>query len=139
MKRRDEQGSILPLVLGFTLILVVLVAVVVNASAAFLKRQQLNALADAAALAATEGAQGSEVYTSGLGQRAHIDPLAARAAVSRHLAGAGVKGLRFTVHTRLDAVTVSLQAPLDLPFRVGDIGGSVPISGTATGVVTVSQ
>lgn len=135
----DERGSITPLIIGFAVVLVMLIGVVVNASAAFLKRQQLNALADSAALAATEGVQGEQVYTNGLGERAIIDPDAARAEVAAHLATANMPGLRAEVLTRTDAVTVRLRAPIDLPFRIGDVGTEVWISGTATGVVTVSE
>ena len=139
MKRRGERGSITPLVIGFAIVLVMLVGVVVDASAAFLKRQQLNSLADAAALAATEGLEGEQVYLRGLGERARIDPAGAREHAASRLRAAGVPGLRFRIATRDDSVTVHVQAPIDLPFRIGDLGGSVMISGTATGVVTVSQ
>lgn len=135
----NERGSITPLVIGFAVVLVMLVGVVVNASAAFLKRQQLNSLADSAALAATEGIQGEQVYTGGLGDRAEIDPVVARARAADLLGAAGVPGLRFRILTRVDAVTVELRAPLDLPFRIGELGSAVLISGTGTGVVSVSD
>ncbi|RYE77289.1 MAG: hypothetical protein EOO74_07120 [Myxococcales bacterium] len=135
----NERGSITPLVIGFTVMLVMLVGVVVNASAAFLKRQQLNSLADAAALAATEGVEGEQVYTGGLGERAEIDPAVARARAADQLLAAGVAGLRFRIVTRTDSVTVHLDAPIDLPFRIGDLGQAVMISGSGTGVVTVSE
>lgn len=135
----NERGSITPLVIGFTVMLVMLVGVVVNASAAFLKRQQLNSLADAAALAATEGVEGEQVYTGGLGERAEIDPAVARARAADQLGAAGVAGLRFRIVTRTDSVTVHLDAPIDLPFRIGDLGQAVMISGRGTGVVTVSE
>lgn len=135
----NERGSITPLVIGFTVMLVMLVGVVVNASAAFLKRQQLNSLADAAALAATEGVEGEQVYTGGLGERAEIDPAVARARAADQLGAAGVAGLRFRIVTRTDSVTVHLDAPIDLPFRIGDLGEAVMISGRGTGVVTVSE
>lgn len=136
---RTEDGSIAPLIIGFMLVLVMLVGVVSNASAAFLKRQQLNALADGAALAATEGVEGEQVYVHGLGSRARIDPRAARTAVLAHLDAAGVHGLRHQITARDDAVTVRLRAPIDLPFHLGGLGNRVWISGTATGVVTVSD
>ena len=75
---RDERGSVTPLIIGFAVVVAMLVAVVVDASAAYLRRQGLNSAADAAALAATDGIQGEQVYTHGLGKRAEIDPAAAR-------------------------------------------------------------
>jgi Flp pilus assembly protein TadG len=77
------------MIAGFAAVLVLLVAVVVDASAAILRRQQLDALADAAALAATDGVQGEAVYTRGLGRRAEIDPVAARRFVAAYLGASG--------------------------------------------------
>ena len=71
--RRDAEGSVTPLVIGFAVVVALLVGVVVDASAAYLRRQGLNSAADAAALAATDGIQGEQVYTHGLGERAQID------------------------------------------------------------------
>ena len=51
MTARDERGSITVMSIGFLLLLGTLTVVVVNASAAFLQRQELNNLADGAALA----------------------------------------------------------------------------------------
>ncbi len=75
-----------PLIIGFAVVVAMLVAVVVDASAAYLRRQGLNSAADAAALAATDGIQGEEVYTHGLGKRAEIDPVAARRYVADYFA-----------------------------------------------------
>ena len=75
-----------PLIIGFAVVVALLVAVVVDASAAYLRRQGLNSAADAAALAATDGVQGEQVYTQGLGKRAEIDPVAARRYVAEYFA-----------------------------------------------------
>ncbi len=140
---RDECGSITPLVIGFLLVIAVLVAVVVDASAAYLRRQDLNALADAAALAATDGLQGEAVYTHGLGERLEIDPVAARAFVAAHLRESGalarLPGLRWEVVARGDTVLVRLRAPLDLPLRVPGVGESATVTGAAAAVVAVSD
>ena len=129
----------IPLIIGFAIVVTLLVGVVVDASAAFLKRQQLNALADGAALAATEGLEGEQVYTEGLGERAVIDPAAAHAAVAAYLRASGQPGVKPTVIARDRSVTVRLRTTIDLPFRVGDLGGAVPVSGTGTGVIAVSE
>ena len=78
MKPRDDEGQVSVLIVGFVAVLVVLIGVVVDASAAFLQRAGLNSLADSAALAATDGVQGEAIYTHGLGQRGQIDPEAAQ-------------------------------------------------------------
>jgi hypothetical protein len=46
---RDESGQLTPLVIGFAVIVVLLVAVVANASNAFLHRRSLASWADGAA------------------------------------------------------------------------------------------
>jgi hypothetical protein len=115
-----EQGQTTLLILGFFLVAVLLVGVVVDASAAYLRRQALNALADGAALAAANGVQGEQVYTIGLGQTAQIDPVAAREHVATYLVQAGAHtrfdGLTYQVLPAGDSVTVHLSAPLDLPI-----------------------
>ena len=88
---RDERGSVTPLIIGFAVVVALLVGVVVDASAAFLRRQGLESAADAAALAATDGLQGEQVYTRGLGRRADIDPAAARRYVAAYFASSGIR------------------------------------------------
>ena len=140
---RDQQGSVTPLLIGFAVIVALLVGAVVDASAAFLRRQGLNAAADAAALAATDGVQGEQVYTHGLGERAEIDPATARRYVAAYLDSSGLRrrfpGLAYDVRTTADTVVVHVVTPLDLPFRVPGVGTDVPVSGTAASVVVVSD
>jgi hypothetical protein len=132
-----------PLIIGFTVVVALLVAVVVDASAAYLRRQGLNSAADAAALAATDGIQGEQVYTQGLGKRADIDPQAARRYVDAYFASSGIRqrfpGLDYAVETRANTVIVRVRTPLDLPFRVPGVGTDVPITGSAASVVVVSD
>ena len=101
MRPRDERGSVTPLIIGFAVVVALLVAAVVDASAAYLRRQGLNSAADAAALSATDGLQGEQVYTHGLGKRAEIDPAAARAYVAEYFASSGIRrrfpGLDYSV------------------------------------------
>jgi hypothetical protein len=138
---RTERGSITPLVIGFALVVAVLVAVVVDASAAYLRRQGLNSLADAAALAATDGLQGDSVYTHGLGDRAEIDPAAARRYVEDYLRTSGAlgryPGLTWAVSTSETAVLVRVVAPLDLPLHVPGVGEQASVSGTAAATIVV--
>ena len=139
---RGERGSVTPLIIGFAVVVAMLVGAVVDASAAFLRRQGLDSAADAAALAATDGVQGEEVYTHGLGERAEIDAASARRFVAAYVEGSGLRGrfpgLEYTVSTTADTVVVRLATPLDLPFRIGDVGADVRVSATASSVVVVS-
>jgi hypothetical protein len=140
---RGETGSITPLVVGFAFLVAVLVAVVVDASAAYLRRQGLNSVADAAALAATDGLQGDRVYTHGLDDLAEIDAAAARGYVEDYLRTSGVlaeyPGLGWTVSTSATTVLVHLAAPLDLPLHVPGVGGTAVVTGSAASVVVVSD
>lgn len=141
--RGDQRGSVLPLILGCVLVLSVLVAVVVDASAAYLRRQELDSVADAAALAATDGLQGEAVYTQGLGRRATIDPAAARSYVAGYLRDSGAArsypGLRLHVTTTSDTVVVHLSARLHLPLHVAGVGRSTTVGATAASVVSVRR
>ncbi len=139
----DQRGQVGLLVVGFFLVAVLLVAVVVDASAAFLRRQRLNSLADGAALAAVEGVEGEAVYLDGLGERAQIDPGAARAYASEYLRSLGAQGaypgLELRVVTVQDSVRVRITAPLDLPFAPPGWADSSQVSGNAAAYVTVGD
>jgi hypothetical protein len=139
--RRREAGQTALLIVGFFLVAVLLVAVVVDASAAYLRRQAMNALADGAALAAADGVQGAHVYTSGLGDTAQIDPAAAREYVAGYLAQSRAHqrypGLVYRVLPAGDSVTVQVSAPLDLPIPPPGWTGDPWVQGVATAAVPV--
>ena len=64
MRRRDERGSTIPLIVGLASVLLMGIALVINASSAYLQRQSLDTLADGAALRGADlGAAG--VYGEG--------------------------------------------------------------------------
>jgi len=124
--RRDERGSTIPLLIGVALVIAVLVAVATDATAAYLRRQSLDTLADGAALqGADQGAQGRELYAGDLaGERLRETEGAANEAVTRYLRAVGAygryPGLRAIVRVdpRTRAVEVSLTATVDLPLGV---------------------
>jgi uncharacterized membrane protein len=140
---RDEAGTVAVLIIGFTVVIAMMVAVVVDASAAYLRRQNLSSLADGAALAAADGIQGEQVYTTGLAERAVIDPRVAEALVAAHLGAVGAArtypGLTYHVDTAEDRVVVRVSAPLDLPLTLPGLGDGTRVSGTAAAVVVVSE
>jgi len=143
MSRRTTQwGSITPLVVGFALLVALLVGVVVDGSAAYLERQGLDAVADAAALAATDGIEGGQVYTRGLDGRAQIDPATARLYAADYLSTSAVRdrfpGLSYSVQTRGDTVVVHVAAPLRLPLHVPGVPLTAAVRGAAASVVAVS-
>ena len=91
MRRGDERGQTTVLIVGFAVVLMMAVALVVNASAAYLQRQSLDSLADGAALVAADaGAEGDDVYAGGLGEdRLALLEATAREAVDDYLARTG--------------------------------------------------
>ena len=137
----NERGTVTVLVVGFVVILGLLTAVVVDASAAYLRRQAVNGLADGAALAAADGAQGAEVYENGLGDQAPIDPVVAQAAVDQYLRSTGATatypGLSWQVTATDTTVTVRLSAPLDLPLDPTGWADTTTVVGTGSAVVEV--
>lgn len=144
MTRRGERGQTTILIVGLAVVLLMTVAVVVDASAAFLRRQGLDTLADGAALAGADaGASGEDVYTDGVDEeRLRLFADAARAGVADYLARsqahAHYPGLRFdvSVNPATRSVTVRLRAPLELPLSVP--GSPERASIGATGSAAVS-
>lgn len=136
-----ERGTVTVLTVGFLVVLGLLTATVVDASAAYLRRQSMTGLADGAAVAAADGAQGEAVYTEGIGEQAPVDPLVARAAVAAYLrstgADAAYPGLAWQVTTTGSSVTVRLTAPLDLPLDPAGWGGTTAVTTTGSAVVQV--
>ena len=143
MRRRDEGGQTAVLIVGFCLVAVLLVGVVVDASAAYLRRQSLDTLADGAALAAADGVQGRQVYEGGLGERAEIDPEVAQGYVADYLrrtgAGARFPGMTYAVVADPDRVVVRVSAPLDLPITPPGWVRRPVVTGTAASYVVVSR
>ena len=137
--QRGERGQVTVLIIGFALVLLLAVGVTVDASAAYLEREALAALADGAALAAADQVQGSPAYDGGLRGTAPLDVRTARASVDRHLSATGAlrdhPGLRAAVEVVDDRVVVRLRAPLDLPL---DVSGVTAASVSATGSASVA-
>lgn len=143
MRPRDQHGQTSLLIVGLAIVAIMMVAVVVDASAAYLRREGLDSIADGAALAATDGIQGRQVYEGGLGERARIDPVVARALVADYLRAVGVDrrypGFRYQVDAGADRVVVRVAAPLDLPITPPGWEQRPTISGTAASFVVVSR
>lgn len=141
--RLAERGTVTPLIIGFAVVLLMLVGVVVDASAAYLQRQSLDNLADGAALSAANEVRGSAVFEQGLdGDLAPLAAELATEAVHIYLRDTGAlrehPGLRVRVSVRNRSVVVALRAPLDLPIRVGDLT-SGEVGASAAAVVRVGD
>ena len=142
MTARDDSGQTTLLILGLAVVVLMAVGVVVDASAAYLRRSGLDSLADGAALAAADGIEGRQVYEDGLRERARIDPAVARAFVADYLGASGAArhypGLGYEVDATTDRVVVRVTAPLDLPITPPGWPRRPVISGTAAAFVVVS-
>ena len=142
MSDRDQRGQTTVLIVGFAVVVMLLVGVVVDASAAYLRRSGLDSLADGAALAAADGIEGRQVYEGGLGDRAEIDPSMAQAFVADYLGATGAArrfpGLEIEVSASTERVVVRLAAPLDLPIPPPGWVERPVVSGSAASFVLVS-
>lgn len=141
--QRSERGQTSLLIIGFVLVVAMMVVVVVDASAAYLRRQALSSLADGAALAAADGIQGEQVYTTGLDERAAVDPQTARLLAEAHLASVGAgrryPGLTHSVETDGERVVVRLSTPLDLPLPLPGVADRTQVGATAAAVIAVTE
>ncbi|WP_300678439.1 pilus assembly protein TadG-related protein [Nocardioides sp.] len=139
---RRERGSTIPLIIGFTVILLLAAVVVIDATAAWLQRQSLDNVADGAALyAADAAAEGREVYTDGLGSTLRLDPAVARRAVHEYVVTSGARERYpdLTVGVRIEGnrVRVDVRARLDLPLRLPGGPRSPVVSGHGAALTQV--
>jgi len=140
--RRDDRGSVTPLVVGFAVVLAMAVALVVDATAAYLQRSGLSTLADGAALyGADAAAGGAATYVDGVPtDRLGVDRATAEAGVAAYLRQVGAfeeyPGLRHvvTVDPATSSVRVELTAPLDLPLTFPGAPETASISARGEGV-----
>ncbi len=137
--RSREEGTITVMVAGFFIVVGLLAVVVINASAAFLQRQELNNVADGAALAAADGLRQEGIYTDGIGEDAPLDPRRARALVSDYLGSVapGVDG--WSVSTDDNTVRVHLDRSMSLPLVPPGWFESSRVTAEAAAVLRVSD
>lgn len=108
---RREEGTITVMAVGFLIFLGLLAVVVVNSSAAFLQRQQLDNLADGAALAAADGLSEDAFYRTG---EITLDDGQARELVRDYVSSGDIRIAR--VQTEGDRVSVRLERTVGLAF-----------------------
>jgi len=138
MRRRDE-GQITVMTIGFLVVIGLLAVLVINASAAFLQRQQLNALADSAALAATDGLNREAFYTEGIDAGVVLDPRVVDRLVAAHLSQSGqpVSSVRVAVDD--ETVTVRLERRLDLAIAPPGWQPSTVVVATSTSQLRLAR
>lgn len=138
--KRDEQGQMTVLIIGFAAIVLLLIVVVTDISKVFLVRRDLDATADGAVLAAANGlaaisAQGES------GENARIDPDEARRLTAEYLDSVAASnrfdGLDWTADVNGTTVTVHLSSAVDLPFQPPGWQGTADIASDAAAVVPI--
>jgi hypothetical protein len=115
--------------IGLATVCVLALCVLVDASAAFLQRRALVAMADAAALAGAQSIDLAQYYAEGASRATRLDVAAVPVRVRTFLArsdAASIDGLTIdAVSSDGRAVTVALSAPLRLPFLSAAVAGRV--------------
>lgn len=141
---RDDDGSVLLLVLGLVVLLVLLVSVVTDVTALFLARKDLLAAADGAALAGAQEVDARRLYSEGIDAGPlPLDPGAAEAAARDYLADAGLadwEALSVDVVATETTVTVRLDGRVRLPIvsRVTPSAAEgIPVTAGATASTVV--
>ncbi len=114
--RRQDEGSILVLSLGFIVICILALAVVVDASTVFMARRALQSQADGAALAGAQAIDLATYYAEGASARIRLDGAGVRAAVERHVRRDPGDGRLTGVSIRDDIVVVSMSDRVRPPF-----------------------
>jgi uncharacterized membrane protein len=126
----DEDGSILPLILGYMLLAVAVIFVCVCATDLYIAQKRLDSLADAAALAGADGftlevaGEGVQAELTDDGVREQADAVVAAVAQDARLVSAGTPD---GVSARV-TVASSWHPPLFSPF----VPDGVPLEATAT-------
>lgn len=126
----DEDGSILPLILGYMLLAVAVIFVCVCATDLYIAQKRLDSLADAAALAGADGftlevaGEGVHAELTDDGVRDQADAVVSAVAQDARLVSAGTPD---GVSARV-TVAGSWHPPLFSPF----VPDGVPLEATAT-------
>lgn len=119
--RRREQGSTIPLLIGFCMVLVLLMTVVIGASKAFLVQRQLASAADAATLAGADGFDTSDIYNGTGASDVGLDNARAcalaRDSFAQNIAGLPADATSVTsCQTDGRRITIQVVSRADLPL-----------------------
>lgn len=122
MRRRPkgDDGTVLVLVLGFTGMLLTLVAVVVDVSVVILAKRATASAADGAAVSAAQALDLRALHAAGLGSRIPLDRGEARARVAAYEARVRPQqpGLALTVRLEGRTAVVTGTRAVPLPLRL---------------------
>jgi hypothetical protein len=121
MKSSDDDGSILVLGIGLSLVCVLVATVAINVATVWLARTALDSIADGAALAGAQAIDSAAIYRDGLSGITHVSPNLARTKVRTYLSRPEVKaqvhGLKLrSVAVSGNAVQVAVSCVPAMPF-----------------------
>jgi hypothetical protein len=132
----DDRGSVLVLGIGLIAACLLAVVVLVDATSAFLQRQHLLAVADAAALAGAQAVDLPTYYEQGASAATRLDVRLVPGRVQSHLQRTGAR--RLISGLAVDEVSsdglrvvVGLSAPLVLPFLSGIVTDRIRVESVA--------
>lgn len=141
-RHHDQHGTTMIFIVGLVVVLLMAIAVAVDGSAAFLRRQSLDNLADGAALAGADaGAAGWKLYGTGLDEeQVALVKQAATAGVDDYLAGIDAyrtyPGLGRDIAVVDGAVRVTIHAPMTLPLTFPGVDPGIRVHATGSATVT---
>lgn len=127
---RDDEGTILVLLLGFTAVLLLMLAVVVNVSSVILAKRGLAGAADGAAVSAAQSLDLQALYARGLRSgRIPLDRAQARVRVAAYeqQAAQGQPGLRLAVDISTDGTTAIVRGRREVRLPFGRLLGFQPV------------
>jgi Flp pilus assembly protein TadG len=143
--RRHEDGQTTVLIVGLAVVLLMMIGVVVDATAAYLHRQGLTTIADGAALAGADAGSRNDavLYGEGIGaaERLAQARAVAEVAVADYLRSTGAHAaypglsVRVGFDVARDSVVVTVRAPLELPLTVPGAPERADVSARAAAVV----
>lgn len=126
----DDDGSVLPLVLGYAVLAVALILVCASATSLYLAQKRLDALADAAALAASDG---FTLTLEGDAPRARLDDERVRTQAQAVIdAAPGDAALVSAVSGDGASARVTVAGTWHPPVFAPFVPDGVPLSATAT-------
>jgi uncharacterized membrane protein len=127
---KDEEGSVLPLVLGYVLLAIALIIVCADATSLYVAQKRLDALADAAALAASDGFELSLAHGE---PGARLDPQRMREQARSVVEVARNEAVLVAVDAGDGvSVRVTVAAPWHPPLISPFVPDGVPLRATAT-------
>lgn len=130
-------------IIGTVIVLATIAVLVVDASAAYRRRERLSSLANGAARAAADEIEHEQGDMGDLGERGAVDPARVRALVGAYLSSVGAKQryprLSWAVVVSGDRVIVRVTVPLELPLPLPGVAGKPQVSAESASVVPTND